>query len=255
MAFGFNFDAAPSQASLLREDHRLRPHSIKLDNSNWPDPSSRLAKGNRPGKRGVRTVMARASRLSLPRRQEVSSPIVSGFMPSVLGRIHSPDIGLAIWQRFTRRHLWISASALLMRPAFTVTVVDTPDMAARRVCRGLMLFHWPLYADLRRLAGRFSSLTASPVVRMRLEHETDDSCRKFHVDAVGLRLLCTYAGPGTEWIAPGGKIRRMVAMEVAIFKGAAFPGVAPRVLHRSPPLSTGTSAGRSRLVLCIDVVS
>jgi hypothetical protein len=199
--------------------------------------------------------MAGASRLLLARRREVSSPIVSGFMPSVLDRIHSPDTGLAIWQRFTRVNLLISASTLLMRPPFTVTVVDTPDMAARRLCRDLMLFHWPMYADFRRLAGRFSTLAASPLVRMRLEHVVDDSCRKFHVDAVGLRLLCTYAGPGTEWIAPGGKTRRMKAMEVAIFKGTAFPGSGPRVMHRSPPLSTGTSAGQSRLVLCIDAVS
>jgi hypothetical protein len=142
-----------------------------------------------------------------------------------------------------------------MGQPFTLTITDTPDMAARRLCRDLTLFHWPLYADFRRLAGRFSALTASPVVRMRLEHVIDDSCRKFHVDAVGLRLLCTYAGPGPEWIDPGGKIRRMTTMEVAVFKGSAFPGAGQPVLHRSPPLSSGTFVGQSRLVFCIDAVS
>ncbi len=172
-------------------------------------------------------------------------------MPSVLDCIHSSDTGLAIWQRFTRLNLLMSASALLMRPPFTLTIADTPDRAARRLCHDLLLFHWPLYADFRRLAGRFATLSASPVVRMRLEHMIDDSCRKFHVDAVGLRLLCTYAGPGTEWINPDGKIRRMTIMQVAVFKGSAFPGAGPRVLHRSPPLSTG----ESRVVLCIDAES
>jgi Protein of unknown function (DUF1826) len=176
-------------------------------------------------------------------------------MPSVLDRIHSADSGLAIWQRFTRRNLLISASAVLMRPPFTLTVVDTPDMAARRLCHNLLLFHWPLYADFRRLALRFAALSASPVVRMRLEHVVDDSCRKFHVDTVGLRLLCTYAGPGTEWIDAEGKIRRMTTMEVAVFKGSAFPAAGPRILHRSPPLSAGAFVGQSRLVLCIDAAS
>jgi Protein of unknown function (DUF1826) len=188
------------------------------------------------------------------RWQEPSS-VVHGFMSSVLDRIHSPDVGLAIWQRFTRVNLLISASTLLVRPPFMLTIADTPEIAARRLCHDLLLFHWPLYADIRRLADRFVALAASPVVRLRLEHVVDDSCRKFHVDAVGLRLLCTYAGPGTEWVDAGGKIRRMTTMEVAIFKGSAFPGAGPRVLHRSPPLSTGTLAGRSRLVLCIDAVS
>lgn len=117
-------------------------------------------------------------------------------MPSVMARINSSDVGLVIWRRFTRLNLLVSASAVLMGQPFTLTITDTPDMATRRLCRDLTLFHWPLYADFRRLAGRFSALTASSVVQMRLEHVIDDACRKFHVDAVGLRLLCTYAGPG-----------------------------------------------------------
>jgi hypothetical protein len=127
--------------------------------------------------------------------------------------------------------------------------------SSRRLCHDLLLFHWPLYADFRRLAGCFARLVSSVTVRMQLEHVTDDSCRKFYVDAVGLRLLCTYAGPGTEWIDAGGNVRRMAPMEVAIFKGSAFAGAGPRVLHRSPPVSTGALAGHSRIVLCIDAVS
>ena len=199
---------------------------------------------------------AASARLLLERRRtRTSSAIVSGFLPSVMERIHSSDIGLVIWRRFNRLNLLVSASTVLMGQPFTLTVTDTPDVAARRLCRDLTLFHWSLYADFRRLARRFSALSASSVVRMWLEHVIDDSCRKFHVDAVGLRLLCTYAGPGTEWIDPGGKIRRMTTMEVAIFKGAAFPGAGPRVWHRSPPLGAGTFVGQSRLVLCIDAVS
>jgi len=199
---------------------------------------------------------ADSARLLLGRRRtRTSSPIVSGFLPCVMERIHSSDIGLVIWRRFTRLNLLVSASTVLMGQPFTLTVTDTPDVAARRLCRDLTLFHWALYRDFRQLARRFAALTASSVVRMRLEHVIDDSCRKFHVDAVGLRLLCTYAGPGTEWIDPGGKIRRMTTMEVAIFKGSAFPAAGPRILHRSPPLSSGAFVGQSRLVLCIDAVS
>ena len=121
-------------------------------------------------------------------------------MPSVLERIHSPDIGLAMWQRFTWLNLRVSASSLLVRPPFTLTVTDAPVMAERRLCHDLLLFHWPLYTDFCRLAGRFVTLVASPLVRLQVEHVVDDSCHKFHIDAVGLRMLCTYAGPGTEWM-------------------------------------------------------
>ena len=163
-----------------------------------------------------------------------------------------PETGLAIWQRCSRLNLRVSALTLLSRPAFTMTASGSPDAAAREICRKLLLFHWPLYADFRRLAHRLAGLTGSANVRMRFEHVIDDSCRKFHVDAVGLRLLCTYAGAGTEWVDGAGKVRRLTTMQVAVFKGTAFLDAGPRVLHRSPPLSVGPLAGQPRLVLCID---
>lgn len=249
-------DAVRSRIARGYKDRRLHHLAAKArSNSRLAMSKYHTTADRAPGRRDVRPMMPGASRSLLGRQQARSSAIVRGFMPSVLDRIHSAETGLAIWQRFTRLNLLISASAVLTRPPFTLTVADTPDMAARRLCHDLLLFHWPLYADLRRLAARFAALSASPVVRMRLEHVIDNSCRKFHVDAVGLRLLCTYAGPGTEWMAPGGEIRRMTTMEVAVFKGSAFPGAGPRVPHRSPPLSAGAFVGHSRLVLCIDTVS
>jgi len=38
-----------------------------------------------------------------------------------------------------------------------------------------MLFHWPLYADFRRLAARLAGSWAPPVARMRLERVSDVS--------------------------------------------------------------------------------
>ena len=165
------------------------------------------------------------------RRAKASSAIVSGFTPSVLERIHSADAGLVIWRRFTQLNLLISASALLMRPPFPLRVIGTPTAATRLWCHDLMCFSGcfiPISGGSRH---DFATLAASPVVQMRLEHVTDDACCRFHVDAVGPRLLCTYAGPGTEWMECRGKIRRMTAMEVAVFKGSAYAGAGPVVLH------------------------
>ncbi len=180
------------------------------------------------------------------------APVAFGSLPGVLERVRKPETGVAIWRRRTRLHLHASALTLLSRPAFTVAATGSPELASRALCHDLTVFHWPLYADFRRLAQRLASLASSPAVRMRFEHVVDDSCRKFHIDAVGLRLLCTYAGAGTEWLDRRGTVRRMATMEVGIFKGSAYPDAGPRVLHRSPPLSAGTLAGQSRLVLCID---
>ena len=194
------------------------------------------------------------SSVSIPDPAE-RSPVATRFFPGVLNQVRTPEIGLAIWQRYTRLHLRVLALALLSRPFFTATATGSPDVAARGLCRDLLLFDWPLYADFRHLGFRFAKLAGCAGVRMRFEHVVDDSCCKFHVDVVKLRMLCTYAGPGTEWKHCSGRLHRLAPMDVAVFKGSAYPDQGPRVPHRSPALNTGHFAGQSRLLLCIDTAS
>ena len=35
---------------------------------------------------------------------------------------------------------------------------------------------------------------------MRLVSTSAPMCPRFHTDHVGVRLICTYVGPGTEWL-------------------------------------------------------
>jgi hypothetical protein len=178
--------------------------------------------------------------------------VLTGFGAGVLSRVHSPEIGLVIWHRFTRLNLQVTAASLRAAAPFTMIAEGPPEIAARLLYRELSMAHWPFYADIRRLGVRFVETTGCTTVRLRLEHVVDDACRRFHVDAVGLRLLCTYSGSGTEWIGADGQIRRMKAMEVAIFKGSSFPVPGPRILHRSPSLQNRPPSNRSRIILCID---
>ncbi len=80
----------------------------------------------------------------------------------------------------------------------------------------------------------FAQLCGGSVVRLHFEHSDGNSCRRRHVDAVGLRLLCTYAGSGTEWQDLTGTVRRMPVGHVGAFKHTAWLDAAPCVLHRSP---------------------
>jgi hypothetical protein len=129
--------------------------------------------------------------------------------------------------------------------------------------------------DAAQLADRFLDLTRCRAVRLRLETLDRDGCRLFHVDACPLRLLVTYAGPGTEWVANAdarraeltlqgrsfddanraivpddGAIRRLEPWWVAVQKGEGYPGNAGNALvHRSPPIA---GQGLRRLRLCLD---
>ncbi len=88
---------------------------------------------------------------------------------------------------------------------------------------------------------------------LRIEHVSDDACRRFHKDRTDLRLITTYAGRGTQWIdtedGPAPEVRELACGAVGLFLGHR-EGAAARILHRSPPIS---ETGRARLVVVLDI--
>ncbi len=132
-----------------------------------------------------------------------------------------------------------------------------------------------LAEEIRVLAGQLGAILERQHLGARLYVTRSDGCRKIHSDNVTIRLLCTYAGPGTEWLSEddlvrsslrpsqrdaeshnravirkGGTLRRCAPGEILLLKGQTFPGNAGRgAAHRSPPLG---SSGVARLVLKID---
>ncbi len=91
-------------------------------------------------------------------------------------------------------------------------------------------------------------------------------CPRFHVDQVPARMLITYAGPGTEWIAhndidpqrmaskepeplrQGCPVRSLATGSWSLLKGGRWDSDFRGVLHRSP-----SDAGR-RLLLSLDPI-
>jgi hypothetical protein len=109
-----------------------------------------------------------------------------------------------------------------------------------------------LRADILLLAGRFLGLTGSSSLRLRLESVDTDACRRFHADYTDVRLVLTYAGPGTdirETTDDDAPVHRIAAGQVALFKGRLYPGAPPVLLHRSPPIE---GSGNRRVVLVLD---
>lgn len=56
-----------------------------------------------------------------------------------------------------------------------------------------------LVDDMSALADTFSGITDAPFLRLRLDAVKTNSCRRFHIDAVTTRLICTYPGTGTQY--------------------------------------------------------
>ena len=132
-----------------------------------------------------------------------------------------------------------------------------------------------LAEDIGHLARQLGAILGRKHVHARLYVKRTDGCRKIHADNVTIRLLCTYAGPGTDWlpnedvvraflgannpnieqanrrvIRKGAVLRRCELGEVLLLKGGAYPGNETfGAAHRAPPLGR---SGVSRLVLRID---
>ncbi|WP_046901753.1 DUF1826 domain-containing protein [Gluconobacter oxydans] len=113
----------------------------------------------------------------------------------------------------------------------------------------------PLQTDILEIATLYGDMSRHQALRVRLEKITTDSCRKFHVDCVDLRLLRAYVGPGVQWTTDNGSTIQEASTGAIVFlKGKHFPqwDHAEKVLHRSPPLSHRPAKERIRLLLTID---
>ena len=199
-----------------------------------------------------------------PRRRAVA---VSGAEPEVLLDVLRPEVNLAVWHRHLPAMLGPAIRRLTEAAPFTAVVEGEPEAAVDALAAKLPAAPpIDLLLDIRALAAAFATVAnTGGAVRIRLEAITGPACHRWHADAVGLRLLCTYRGPGTEWLPIAGGAcaargldpkalpceRTQVATgAVAILKGERFAGNAGfGCIHRSPPAGPGE---RARLLLCLD---
>lgn len=181
---------------------------------------------------------------------------------SVLRQIGEPGMAAVIWQRkpaaeFTE---WIDALPVENLPRLrTMATVGSVESCIHAACdnagtpAGKM--RDMLAGDISALAFIMGEVMQSPLLHLRLDAVSTDACRRFHVDNMTARMLCTYRGAGTQFALPG---QERVSQDVApgsaaILRGALWPGrEATTLLHRSPPIA-GT--GQTRLLLVIDPAS
>lgn len=121
--------------------------------------------------------------------------------------------------------------------------------------------------DMQLLARLFHQRHQAPVYTFRCHRLKDTMCPRFHADRGPMRLLCTYRGPGTEWLPDHAVDLRAVRTygtgnqdimqnpealtSVPRFAAALLTGSDCKgkggVIHRSPAIPDGAS----RLMFCM----
>lgn len=119
-----------------------------------------------------------------------------------------------------------------------------------------------LRQDIQWLLELYGDLIGCDAVGVRFEVLSEAMCPGFHVDQCGIRLICTYRGPGTEWALPGTRnwsataaqatVEQATAFSIVLVKGGLWQGNAGRGgIHRSPALPAGAPP---RLLLTLDAL-
>lgn len=198
----------------------------------------------------------------LPIAPEAAPGVAITERPEELQTFRYPGCAAAIWRRqpvpgFTA---WTGGLApeLLPRARMILRPKAVRSVAAEVCCTAGMPEHPErdrLVDDIAALADLFAGLMRARWLRLRLDVVTTNACRRFHVDAVTARLVCTYRGTGTQYgLAPGGgepaEIFTVPTGAPILLRGTLWPEHPRRgLLHRSPPIE-GT--GEARLVLVLD---
>ena len=105
-------------------------------------------------------------------------------------------------------------------------------------------------------------------MNLRIQIVKTNLCRLFHEDYYRQRLLCTYLGPGTQWLDESNanreglgkgcnsnivkdfnKINKANEFDVLLLKGAKYGNEELSVIHRSPPIEKMRT---TRVLLKID---
>lgn len=186
--------------------------------------------------------------------------VVEIMRPEGFARIHAPGTAAVLWRRPPMVfHNWLDSLPPEQLPSLRVTARvdvladalraacqthDTPDNAARAA----------LIADAAGLGQRVAEVIGTRYLRVRLDAVQDDACRKFHLDQVPARLICSYRGRGTQYgrrsaDGPPEAIAEAPTGAPLLMRGAQWPGPDSVLVHRSPPVA---SSGTTRLVLVLD---
>ena len=208
----------------------------------------------------------------------LSSSSITGRSATVLHEVLRPGIGIAVWQRELAPAVRDAMAALYaLMPLHRLFTLDADDDAASALDHALVGFgQLPESSsrawrdDLLGLIAHARGLAPQTAVRVRIETKVNDGCRLFHADNVPLRLICTYRGPGTQWLPEDAfdrdglrrgsndlvldwsAVRELAAGDVAVMKGLRFPGagVTDTLVHRSP----SAGAAQPRVVAVIDIL-
>lgn len=210
-----------------------------------------------------------------PAKQRIEATSSVRFVDEVLGlaAIFEPQVNIVVLKRPRSAALALECERAVAQAGFQRLFRVATDAPLEPTLAAELRGSPELAADVQFWAEVLAELTGNTSIGVRLARLEAAMCPRLHVDRVALRLVCTYHGPGTEFVPNErfdrtrlGHTRRSdcelgdaaceddgvlaaQAGEIVLLKGEAWPGNAGRgAIHRS----ANASAQTPRLVMTLD---
>lgn len=198
-------------------------------------------------------------------RRRQAQDVVIGREAGILADVAAPGVAAAIWQRHPDASFqtWLDRLPAEQLPSLRITVpVQLAEKAAQTACSIAKMppgrERTMLAGDVGALALIYGRVMKTGRVRIRLDVSNGVMCPQFHLDNVPARLLCTYRGPGTQYVPEvhrenSDRIRTMNTGAAGLFRGAQWNSDERScLLHRSPAARPDCGP---RLLLVMDTAS
>jgi len=199
-----------------------------------------------------------------------------GEDPIIFGDIYREEINIVVWKRDLSMELQKTVTEFLLdKPNFQTSLSVTPGNVSSSLHKVMGATERPMLVDdIAQIVDIFCYLHETSGVGLRLSSLDRAMCPKFHVDRIPCRLVTTYQGVATEWLAHGAVDRTKLGMgsgglpdnesglyqhpsdiqqlhcgDVALLKGETwFNNENAGLVHRSPTVARG----QKRLLLTLD---
>ena len=172
-----------------------------------------------------------------------------------LVEIFDPSVQVCSWQRDIDPAIGNYLAGLQQTPLQsieTLATTDSPGLASLPADDARSA----LIEDLSHLQEIISELLGCTAVGMRFARVGHAMCPGWHVDQTGIRLVCTYHGPGTQWLENQNTDRSNLRKnklesepfieaavgEVVLLKGSLWQeNEGFGAVHRSPEITSNNS--------------
>jgi hypothetical protein len=204
---------------------------------------------------------APGSRRDAVQRADTLADLTRIFVPETQICIHSPPgspnlLGALAGVR--------ASGGSGLRTVVRLSAEGVPDIEALPLPQAFA--HPALRRELAFLLELYGDLLGCAAIGLRIERLERAMCPGWHVDRTGIRLLCTWCGPGTEWLddpridpwdLPGsasgapatGQAR---PFDIVLLKGSTWQGnAAGGAIHRSPQVDPDSGP---RILVALDAL-